>query len=215
MSMSNNRDGEKLSLEGEESRKLPPGDELDASEQESPDQQATENEAGTQAEPTGEDLQQQLQQLRQEYDKEHDLHLRAAAELRNYKRRVAQQQAQQMQYAHESLLSQLIPILDHFQLALEAKSTDQAAAEMISGVQMVYEQLMTTLEQFGLQPIEPVGEPFDPQHHEAVERHLVASDDPAAGTVTKVLRPGYRLHQRVLRPATVKVAVPEDATEDE
>ena len=210
MSMSNNQDGEKLSLEGEESRKLPPGGELDASEQESPDQQATENEASTQAEPTGDDL----QQLRQEYDKEHDLHLRAAAELRNYKRRVAQQQAQQMQYAHESLLSQLIPILDHFQLALEA-STDESAAEMISGVQMVYEQLMNTLEQFGLQPIEPVGEPFDPQHHEAVERHLVASDDPAAGTVTKVLRPGYRLHQRVLRPATVKVAVPEDATEDE
>ncbi len=211
MPMSNNRDQEKLSLDGEETRKLPPGGELDGSEEESPDQQATENEASTQAEPTGEDL----QQLRQEYDKEHDLHLRAAAELRNYKRRVAQQQAQQMQYAHESLLSQLIPILDHFQLALEATSTDQAAAEMISGVQMVYEQLMNTLEQFGLQPIEPVGEPFDPQHHEAVERHLVASDDPAAGTVTKVLRPGYRLHQRVLRPAAVKVAVPEDATEDE
>ena len=214
MPMSNNRDQKKLSLDGEESQKLPPGGELDASEEESPDQQATENEASTQAEPTGDHLQQQLQQLRQEYDKEHDLHLRAAAELRNYKRRVAQQQAQQMQYAHESLLSQLIPILDHFQLALEA-STDESAAEMISGVQMVYEQLMNTLEQFGLQPIEPVGEPFDPQHHEAVERHLVASDDPAAGTVTKVLRPGYRLHQRVLRPAAVKVAVPEDATEDE
>ncbi len=212
--MSDNQDEEKLSLDGEETQKLPPGGELDASEEEIPDQQATENEASTQAEPTGEDLHQQLQQLRQEYDKEHDLYLRAAAELRNYKRRVAQQQAQQMQYAHESLLSQLIPILDHFQLALQA-STDESAAEMISGVQMVYEQLMNTLEQFGLQPIEPVGETFDPQHHEAVERHLVAADDPAVGTVTEVLRPGYRLHQRVLRPAEVKVAVPEDATEEE
>ena len=212
--MSNNRDEDKLSIEAEEPQKLPPSGESDSSEEESSDQQAAEDGASTEGEPTVAHLQRQLQQLWQEYDKEHDLHLRAAAELRNYRSRVAQQQAQQMQYAHESLLSQLIPILDHFELALEAPSTVESAAEVMSGIQMVYDQLMNTLAQFGLQPIDPAGEQFDPEQHEAVERQTVPADDPTAGTVTEVVRRGYRLHERALRPAEVKVTVPEDTTEE-
>lgn len=208
MSEGRNSDEDKLSLETEEPERLAAGEEVDSLEQ-SPDQEAAA------AEPTIEQLQEQIAQLQEEYDREHDLHLRAVAELKNYQRRVAQQQAQQMQYANEALLTGLLPILDHFQLALQSAPTDESATELTVGIRMVCQQLMDILAEFGLEPIEAAGEQFNPDCHEAVERQPVEPAAPEEGKVIEQLRRGYRLHQRVLRPAQVKVAVAAEANNTE
>jgi len=216
MSETRNTDDDKLSLEAEEPEKLLEGDALGA-DQQSPDQQTgadvtgeeTSGEESAEAEPT-------VEQLQEQYEQEHDLYLRAVAELRNYKRRVAQQQAQQMQYANESLLTALLPVLDHFELALQsAGAADEPADQLTAGIRMVYQQLMEVLGQFGLEPIEAAGENFNPDLHQAAERQPVEPGNPATGTVIAQLRRGYRLHERVLQPAQVKVAVADEANNTE
>ena len=218
MSDSRNSDDDKLFLEAEEPEKLLEGDALGADQQTGVDVtgEETSGEESAEAEPTVEQLQEQLAQVQKEYEQEHDLYLRAVAELRNYKRRVAQQQAQQMQYANESLLTALLPVLDHFELALQsAGAADEPADQLTAGIRMVYQQLMDVLGQFGLEPIEAAGENFNPDLHQAAERQPVEPGDPAAGMVIAQLRQGYRLHERVLQPAQVKVAVADEANNTE
>ncbi len=222
MSEGRKPDGDELSLETEAPERLAAGDESDSPEQTSKQETAEEtavevnsDEETAETEPTIEQLQEQVAQLQEEYDREHDLHLRAVAELKNYQRRVAQQQAQQLQYANEALLTELLPVLDHFQLALQSAPAEESAVELTTGVRMIYQQLMDTLAEFGLKPIEAAGEQFNPDRHEAVQRQPVVAGDPQEGKVIEQLRRGYQLHQRVLRPAQVKVGVAAEANTTE
>ena len=208
MSDSRNADEDKLSLETEEPERLPAG--KATLEDNASEERSAEGETAAAA-PTVEQLLQKVEELQQQYDREHDLHLRAVAELRNYQRRIAQQQAQQFQYATESLLTALVPVLDHCELALDAAVADNPDSELTQGVQILYQQLMDILAQFGLEPVEAAGEQFNPDLHEATQRQPVAAGDPAVGKVVEQLRRGYRLHERVLRPAQVKVAVAPEA----
>jgi len=162
-----------------------------------------------------EELETRIAELEQELAEAEDRYLRAAAELRNYRQRVVGQHAQQMQYAHEAVVTALVPVLDHLELALEsARSEEQSPQEVVSGVEMTFRQLLSVLEQFGLTRLATVGEQFDPRLHEAIERRPVKDEQIGAGQIIEEFRPGYKLHDRVVRPAEVCVCVKSEASED-
>lgn len=129
--------------------------------------------------------------------------LRALAEQQNVVRRRRQEMESSVQYAQESLVRDLLPVLDDFERAL--KAMDGAGNDsMRAGVGLVYERLVRILTAQGLEPIRAIGEPFDPELHDAIAQQAAVGKPP--GTVIEVALPGYRLRGRVLRHAKVVVA---------
>ena len=145
-------------------------------------------------------------QLQAELEQERDARLRVLAELQNFRKRSAQERQQAMEYASEPLASDLIPVLDHFEMATAAGETSDETRIFCKGYEMILQQLKDALQRHGLEEIPATaGMYFDPEYHEAVERVVTA--DPCEGTVMKVLQKGYRMRERVLRPVRVAVAV--------
>ena len=161
-------------------------------------------------------LEARIEELHGEVAEYEDRYLRAAAELRNYRKRVADQRAQQLQFAYEQLVTALLPVLDHMELALQSPhSEDEAPEEVLAGVKMIYRQLQEVLGQFGVKRVEAVGEQFDSGIHEAIERRIVEDGAVASGEIIEEFRPGYKLHDRVVRPAQVCVCVKQEDAGDE
>jgi len=134
-----------------------------------------------------------------------DQWLRAVADLENFRKRAARERAEAVRYANESLLQKLVPVLDNFEAAVAAASAPNATPQSIlTGVTMIHQQLKAALAEAGLEEIDATGAMFDPRLHEAVA-HEDAAGVPE-GQVTRQLRRGYRLKDRLLRPATVAVA---------
>jgi molecular chaperone GrpE len=143
----------------------------------------------------------ELERLTAERD-EYLTHLqRTQAEFDNYRKRMLRDQTTHLERATANLIEQLLPVLDSFELALNSGGTD--VERLRKGVELVYGELLGVLEKAGLERIEAHGKPFDPEEHEAVMH--VESDDGEPG-VRDVVRTGYRLKGRVIRPAMVKVA---------
>jgi molecular chaperone GrpE len=126
---------------------------------------------------------------------------RTQAEFDNYRKRMLRDQTAHLERATAGLIEQLLPVLDAFELALNSAGTD--ADRLRKGVELVYGELLGALEKAGLERIEALGKPFDPEEHEAVMHVEGEGGDPG---VRDVVRAGYRLKGRVLRPAMVKVA---------
>ena len=147
------------------------------------------------------------EQLRAEVEEERDGRLRALAELQNFRRRFEQEQAQRSRFACEGLLTDLIPVLDHFGMATEAAEATDETRIFCKGYEMILQQLRDALARHGLEEIPAVaGMFFDPEYHDAVER--VEINSPCEGTVMRIVRKGYKLRDRVLRAVQVAVAVP-------
>jgi molecular chaperone GrpE len=144
-----------------------------------------------------------LSQIESERDEYLDTLRRVQAEFENYRKRVIKEQTALVDRATSGLVEQLLPVLDSFELAL--KNLDSAGSDDIEsvrkGVELVYAELLGALEKAGLSRIEAEGKPFDPNVHEAV----MQEDGDGEPVVTDVLRTGYTLKGRVLRPAMVKV----------
>lgn len=136
-----------------------------------------------------------------------DKFLRATADLENFKKRVARERIEQAKFAQAPLLQSLIPILDNLDMAMGAAETSKAesASSLRQGVAMVFQQLKSALQAAGLQEIDATGQAFDPNLHEAVSQ--VETHHAPEGIVVQQLRKGYKLHDRLLRPASVVVAV--------
>lgn len=149
------------------------------------------------------DLQQRLQQLEQESASFKDQYLRAAAEMKNYKRRVEQERSEMIRNAGAGVLMKLLPILDDLDLAMAHVPAEVAASSWFNGLKLVQTKLQTMLQGEGVRPIEALGQPFDPNFHEAVMHEPAGAEN--AGKVTAELRRGYTLHDRVIRPTMVKV----------
>jgi molecular chaperone GrpE len=141
--------------------------------------------------------------LQAEVEKYRDAALRAAADLENFRKRMIREKEDAIRFANAGLLEKLLPILDNFQLGLDAAATDTAAQGIVSGFSMVHRQLGDFLIACGLQPIEATGQPFDPKLHDA----LGHESDPAQadGVVLKQTRRGYKLADRLIRPSSVIV----------
>lgn len=131
--------------------------------------------------------------------------LRTTADFDNFKKRAARERQDAVRYANESLIQKLLPILDNFEMALAAAQNQPANAESLTaGVTMILQQVKSVLVEFGVEEVDATGQPFDPNLHEAVSQQ--ESADVPEGQVLQQLRKGYRLRERLLRPATVVVA---------
>jgi molecular chaperone GrpE len=146
-----------------------------------------------------------LQEKAAKADEYWDRLLRERAEVENYKKRVARERTDAIKYANESILQKLIPVMDNFEAALAAFSSEQANTQTLQqGVSMISSQLKSALQDAGLEQIDATGQPFDPALHEAVSQQ--ESPDVPEGQVLQQLRKGYKLRDRLIRPATVVVA---------
>ncbi|HYG21344.1 MAG TPA: nucleotide exchange factor GrpE [Verrucomicrobiae bacterium] len=132
--------------------------------------------------------------------------VRTMADFDNYKKRAVREKQEAIRFANEGLMEKLVPVLDNFEIALAAAQTagTEASQSMATGVNMILQQLKNVLVETGLEEINATGQPFDPNIHEAVSQQ--ESSEAAEGTVLQQLRTGYRLRERLIRPATVIVA---------
>lgn len=148
----------------------------------------------------------ELKALAAKSDENWERLLRTTADFDNFKKRAAREKQDAIRYANESLLQKVIPVLDNFEMALAA--TQSASADGVKslqdGVAMIHTQLKSALGEAGLEEVDATGKPFDPNFHEAVSQQ--ESAEVAEGYVLQQLRKGYKLRDRLLRPATVIVA---------
>ena len=153
----------------------------------------------------------QLDELKQraaKADEHWDRLLRTTADLDNYKKRASRERQEAVKFANETLLQKLLPVLDAFDMALAAAQNSQAqgAQSLLTGITLVQQQLKTALADAGLEEVDAAGRPFDPRLHEAVSQQETAALP--EGQVVQQLRKGYKVRDRLLRPASVIVAKP-------
>jgi molecular chaperone GrpE len=162
------------------------------------------------AEEGGTEEQPDLEAVTAERDRYFDQLQRTAAEYANYRRRTENERAQMRLAANETLLRDIVPVLDDLQRGLSALPPDEQDSSLAAGIRAVEQKFLTALRKHGVTPIDALGQPFDPSQHEAVEM------DPAGGTdVVAVYAPGYRLGEGILRPAMVKVGTESRSREGE
>ena len=134
-----------------------------------------------------------------------DAQLRAAAEAENTRRRLERDADASRKYASEKLLGDLLAVADSLELGLKASEAPEAQVKALAeGMQLTYRQLMAFLEKNGVKPVNPVGEAFNPDAHQAMT--MIESAEMPANHVLSVMQKGYKLHERLLRPAMVAVA---------
>jgi len=131
--------------------------------------------------------------------------LRLQADFENFKKRIERERIDHFRYATFGLVGRILPVLDNFERAMAAARPGASGDPLIEGVALIHRQLVAELAVEGLRPMESVGEVFDPELHEAVATDPDSPSPPH--TVTHVFQRGYFLHDRVLRPAMVRVRV--------
>jgi molecular chaperone GrpE len=150
------------------------------------------------------DPQDQLAQLKTELAKYKDVALRSVADLDNYRKRMAREKDDAIRYANASFLERLIPILDNFELGIQAAKSGGSQSAVQDGMMMVLKQLQDFLASCGVETVDATGQHFDPNVHEAIAQEQSA--EIAEGFVIRQLRKGYRLKDRLIRPANVVVS---------
>ena len=154
-------------------------------------------------EKTGEE-QTPLEKAQAEAAQYYDRWMRLAAEFDNYKRRSARQFAELVQSANERLVTQLLPVLDNFERALNHEGDDETLESFRKGVEMIFGQLHDVLKAEGLKSFDSVGKPFDPNIHDAIMQ--MESEEHESGTVMEEVQKGYTLGDKVLRHTKVVVS---------
>ena len=134
-------------------------------------------------------------------EQESERYMRLMAEFQNFKRRAAREKSDIHAYANEKIIGELLPVLDNFERALDTKSDDIEG--YVKGMELIFTQLKTALENAGLEEIPALGKEFDPNVHNAVMTE--ASEEHEDGQISKVLQKGYKLNDKVIRPSMVAV----------
>ncbi|MDN7226888.1 nucleotide exchange factor GrpE [Planococcus sp. N064] len=142
-------------------------------------------------------------ELREQLEAEQNKYLRLLADYDNFKRRAQKDRQDAEKFRSQSLLTDLLPVLDNFGRALAVEAKSDEAASILKGLQMVQNNLLEAVKREGLEEIEALGKPFDPNFHQAVMQENDESAEP--GSVLMELQKGYTLKGRVLRPSMVKV----------
>ncbi|MFB7138592.1 nucleotide exchange factor GrpE [Gottfriedia sp. NPDC056225] len=145
----------------------------------------------------------ELQKLRAEVDEKENKYLRLHADFENYKRRALLDQQALMTYRAQSLVSDLLPVLDNFERALQVEATEEQTASLKQGMEMVYRLLVEAVKKEGVEEIPALGEQFDPNFHQAVMQESDASKP--SNEVLQEFQKGYKLKDRVIRASMVKV----------
>ena len=167
------------------------------------DQNPQDSSAATEERTAATEQNEALDALRREKDALQDRLLRTAAEFDNYRKRADRERREHSEYAGADILSDMLPIIDDLERALQAAPGGEGESYR-RGVELIHKQMTDLLRKRGVKPIEAVGTQFDPRYHEAVMNEV--SGEHREGEVMAELRRGYTLGERLLRPATVKVA---------
>ncbi len=159
-----------------------------------------------------EKLRQELAAKELEAKKNYDLMLRQTAELENVKKRAAREKQESIKFGNENLVKDLLPVLDNLERAIEHANLGGNGKPFVEGIEMVLKGFLEVLDKHGVKQVSAVGEPFDPQKHEAFAQ--VESNDHAPNTVVQELHKGYFMAERLLRPSLVSVAKPTEKKEE-
>jgi len=163
------------------------------------------NEEQLLSEPTIEELKQQLAEAEQKAQENWDKAVRAMAEMENLKRRTQKDLESAHRFALEGFAKELLPVLDSLILGLQAATGDSPEVEKFRvGTELTIKQFESVFAKFNIETIDPVGQPFNPEHHQAMSVQAVEGVEP--NTVVNVFQKGYLLNGRLLRPAMVVVA---------
>jgi molecular chaperone GrpE len=172
-------------------------------EHEMSENQLSSNKEETEAKSSVEEVADEKERLTAELQEINDKYLRLYAEFENYKKRVNKDKEEIFKYGNESLLYDLLPVIDNLEMALK-HATNSVSEGLVQGVEITLKELQRTLEKFGLSPIEANGKPFDPLVQHAMTQ--VERDDVDEKTVVEEFRRGYMFRDKVLRPSLVAVS---------
>jgi molecular chaperone GrpE len=145
-----------------------------------------------------------VKEVQETADKNFDLYVRSQAEIDNLKKRFQKEKAELWKFSNESLIKKLLSVGDNLEKAISHSNNDNSLDVLREGVELTLKGLMDTLEREGLESVKALGEPFDPNFHEAISELQDNSAEP--GTVIQELQKGYILNQRLIRPAMVIVS---------
>jgi len=152
-----------------------------------------------------EDGPENIDNVKLEVKENYDKYLRVCAEFDNYKKRAAREVGDFRKYANETLLKDLLSVIDNLERAVSStQDVKEAANGVVEGVEMTLKEILKIVERYGVKPVEALGEPFDPSFHQAVMQE--ESDSQPENTVLTELQKGYLLHDRLLRPSMVVVS---------
>ena len=149
-------------------------------------------------------LKSELEKNQQENQKNHDLYLRSLAELENFKKRAARDKEEYSKFALLPLIQKLLPVIDDLERALAQFDSSKDLEGLSKGVEMITRSLQEIIKNEGVEPIEALGQAFDPQYHQPLI--VEESDEHSENTVIEEFQTGYILHGRVIRPSLVKVS---------
>jgi molecular chaperone GrpE len=172
-------------------------------EHEMSENQLSSNKEKTEAKSSVEEVADEKERLTAELQEINDRYLRLYAEFENYKKRVNKDKEEIFKYGNESILYELLPVIDNLEMALK-HATNSVSEGLVQGVEITLKELQRTLEKFGLSPIEANGKPFDPLVHHAMTQ--IERDDVDEKTVVEEFRKGYMFRDKVLRPSLVAVS---------
>jgi molecular chaperone GrpE len=155
-------------------------------------------------EMTKQELLEQLKDIEAEAKKNHDLYLRAYAEMENIKKRGKKEREDLAKYANESLIKEILPVIDNLEKAISHSKNGDNPSGLIEGIELTLDGLIKTLEKAGLEEVESEGKPFDPNFHEAVSQQI--DESLAPGHIITELQKGYLLNGRLIRPSRVIIS---------
>jgi molecular chaperone GrpE len=159
------------------------------------------------------EMETRLESVEQEAKEAHDRFLRVSAEFENYKKRSVREMDEFRKFANESLIREMLTVVDNLERALNSSNNDnQANSHIAEGVDMTLKEILKVFEKFNVKPIEALGKPFDPNFHQAAMRE--ETNERPENTVLNELEKGYMIHDRLLRPAMVVVSMPKVNTKD-
>jgi molecular chaperone GrpE len=147
----------------------------------------------------------ELEQARKQAEENYQRLLRVQADYDNFRRRTREEKEQLAKYASLKLIEQLLPVLDNFERALASSNDKKDYDALYKGLDMTFRQLEQVLAQEGLQRMESVGQPFNPEYHQAIMQ--VESEEHEEGIIVEEVQKGYMLKDKVIRPAMVKVSM--------
>ena len=167
---------------------------------------------GVEPEPTT-SFEEEFAKLKAEYQEQYDQMLRKIAEYDNLKKRAERRAEESSKYAVEGVIKDIIPIIDSVERAIESTNESKDFYALSEGIQLIHKQLLDSLQRRSVNPIEAIGENFDPTRHEAIMH--VESEEVPENAVIKEFQRGYTLHDRVIRPSMVSVSkgTPEEVKE--
>lgn len=149
-------------------------------------------------------LLQKLEEATAEVSAHKERYLRTVADLENYRKRALREKEEVRRQATSALVEDLLPVLDNFHLGLKSAASHEGGAAFAEGFRMILSQMSSALRQNGVEEMNPQGQPFDPNFHEALAH--VSHDSVPDGHIIEVQRVGYKLHERLLRPAAVVIS---------